>query len=246
MKNVAAMVLCGGEGTRFNEGKPSPIPKVLYEVGGKLLIFYSLESLGAVGVGEVVVVVGYKGDEIKKALGGRYKYALQEKPLGTGDATLSGLDKVSDQIEAVMVLYGGDIYSEETLKGALSVHSKEKPAVTFVTQILDVPAGFGRIIRDDKGQIKAIVEEKVATDDQKKIKEVNDGCFVFDKKWLTENIKSLALSKAKEYFLTDLVEIAMGRGEKISTYTIKKPTDWIGVDSPEDIKNAEKRLEGRS
>lgn len=244
MKGVAAIVLCGGEGTRFNEGRPSPKPKVLYEVGGKPLIFYSLEVLKKIGIDEVVIVVGYKGEEIKEAVGRGYKFALQERPLGTGDAVLAGIGKLSEKVEEVMVLYGGDIYSAKTLNGALKVYSRDDSTVTFVTKILEDPTGFGRIIRDQKGKITAIVEEKVTTSDQKKIKEVNDGCYIFERGWLEKNIKSLAISKAKEYFLTDLIEIAIQYKEKGSTYTIKDNVDWIGIDSPKDIKNAEKVLKG--
>ena len=242
MKDTGVIILAGGEGTRFNQGKPSGKPKVLYEVDNKPLINYSLEVLEKIGVGEVVLVVGYKGDEIKKALGPKYKYAIQEKALGTGDATSKGLEKISINVEEVMVLYGADIYSKKTLENVLNIHSKNDPQVTFVTKLVEDPAGFGRIVRDQEGQIKAIVEEKVATDAQKRIKEINDGCYVFEKNWLSKNIGSLSVTKVKEYFLTDLVESAIKEGSKVETYTVKDPTDWIGVDSFEDIKNAQEVL----
>lgn len=244
MKEVAAIILAGGEGTRLNKGKPSHNPKVLFEVGGKPLILYSLETLKKIGIVEIVVVIGYKGEVVRKFIGEQCKFALQEKPLGTGDATLSGLGKVSAGVENVMVIYGADIYSEKTLRDVLEIHSREKPVVTFVTKILEDPAGFGRIIRNEKGRVSAIVEEKVATGPQKKIKEVNDGCYIFKKDWLSKYIKSLPLSKVKEYFLTDLVEIAIQNGSKVSTFAIKDSNGWIGVDSPGDIKYAERRLRG--
>ncbi len=245
MNNIAAIVLAAGAGTRFNKGKPSPKPKVLYEVAGIPLIFYSIEILKKIGIREVVVVVGYKGEEIKRlvGIGRRYRYALQEKPLGTGDATLAGTKRLSEEVDNVMVLYGGDIYSEKTLNGALNTHLRENPVITFVTKVLADPAGYGRIVRNQKGDITAIVEEKVATTAQKKIKEVNDGCYIFQRDWLLKNIKSLSLSGTKEYFLTDLVEIAIQQGSRVSTYTIKDLVDWIGVDSLEDIINAEKHFE---
>ena len=245
MRNVAAIILAGGEGTRFNQGKPSLKPKVLYKVNGKLMIIYSLDLLKKIGVGEVVIVVGYKGDEIRKALGEKYKYALQENPLGTGDAVSKGLEKISGENKNVIVLYGADIYSEETITRVISKQIEDSLIITFVTMKLEKPAGFGRIVRDKVGSIKAIVEDKVATEEQKKINEVNDGCYIFNKDWLEKNINTLKLSQAREYFLTDLVEIAINENSKVETYTLDKSSDWIGVDSLDDIKTAERKLKER-
>lgn len=245
MNNFGVVILAAGTGTRLNKGRPSPKPKVLYEVLGKPLLLYSLEVLKKMGIEDITLVVGRQGDQVKKVIGGEYKFALQKDPLGTGDATMQGIGKLSDTVDEVMVIYGADIYSEEVLKGTIRNHQEKRTPVTFVTKIMDDPTGYGRIIRDESGQVRAIVEEKVATDKQKQINEVNDGCFIFKKRWLEENINSLSLSKVKEYFLTDLVEIAIKSGLKVATYTIKNPLDWIGVDSPEDIKDAERIFQGK-
>ena len=245
MKDMAAIILAGGEGTRFNQGKPSLKPKVLYKVNGIPMIVYCLDLLKKIGVGEVVIVVGYRGDEIRKSLGEKYKYAFQENTLGTGDAVSKGLEKISSLNKNVIVLYGADIYSEKTITRVISKQIKDNPTITFVTMKLEKPSGFGRIVRDKVGNIKAIVEEKVATEEEKKIKEVNDGCYVFNKDWLERNINTLKLSKAKEYFLTDLVAVALNESSKVETYTIDKSSDWIGIDSLDDIKKAEKKLKER-
>lgn len=245
MKNFSAIILAGGEGTRFNQGKPSPKPKVLYRVNGKPMISYSLNLLKKIGINEVVIVVGYKGEEIKQALGRKYKYALQEKPLGTGDAVSKGLGKISEDVNNVIILYGADIYSEETISRVIDIQNNKNPIITFVTMMLDNPSGFGRIVRDRLGNIESIVEDKVATDKQKEINEVNDGCYVFNRDWLEKNISSLEVSKAKEYFLTDLVEIAINENSKVETHTIDKSSDWMGVDSLDDIRKAEENLRGR-
>ena len=244
MKNTAAIILAGGEGTRFNDGRPSHKPKVLYEVLGKPLISYSLKVLKDLGAEEVIIVVGYKGEQIRNAIGEKYKYGIQKEPLGTGDATLSGLEKLSKESQNVMVLYGGDIYSEEILKGTLDTHQRENAKLTFVTIMVDDPRRFGRVVRDESGRVESIVEEKVATNNQRKIKEVNDGCYIFEREWLVKNINSLSASKIKEYFLTDLVEIAVNNKDKVSTFTINDPRDWVGIDSFEDIKGAEKMFKG--
>ncbi|MEX0616528.1 MAG: sugar phosphate nucleotidyltransferase [Candidatus Woykebacteria bacterium] len=245
MKNVTAVVVGGGEGTRLNEGMPSPRPKVLYEVLGKPLISYSLKALKDVGINDIIVVVGYMGEEIKKVLGPSYRYTIQKEPLGTADAALSALSRIPDETLHVAVLYGADIYTNYLLKEVISLHLEKEPEVTLVTKIMEEPGKLGRIVRDESGEISAIVEEKVATDEQKKIKEVNDGCFIFKKDWLLENIKAISLSAAKEYFLTDLVEIAINQKVKVATYTIERDGDWIGVDTTEDIKSAEELLKGQ-
>ena len=222
MKNFSAIILAGGQGTRFNQGKPSPKPKVLYRVNGKLLISYSLNLLKKIGINEVVIVVGYKGEEIKQALGRKYKYACQEKPLSTGDAVSKVLGKLSNDTSNIIILYGADIYSEETIKKVIDIQNNKNPIITFVTMMLDDPSGFGRIVRDRLGNIESIVEDKVATDKQKEINEVNDGCYVFKKEWLERNISSLEISKEKEYLLIDLVEIAINENYKVETNTIDK------------------------
>ena len=245
MKKTAAIILAGGKGTRFNEGKPSLKPKVLYEVNGVPIIKYSLEILEKIGVGEIVIVVGHKGDDIKNVLGPKYIYAIQEEALGTGDAASKGLKKISDSIEDVIVLYGADIYAETVLREVLDIHSKKNPKITFITMLLENPSGFGRIVRGEEGRVQAIVEDKVATEEQKIIKEVNDGCYILNKDWLVKNINSLSMSKVREYFLTDLVELAIKEVSEVEPYTIKNTTDWIGIDSLEDIKNAEEIIRGK-
>ncbi|MDP2671574.1 MAG: sugar phosphate nucleotidyltransferase [bacterium] len=234
MKGTAAIILAAGEGTRLNSGQPSPKPKALYEVAGKPMIHYSLEVVKKLGIEDTVIVIGHLGEQIKEALGDNYKYALQPQATGTGEAVRLGLERVNEKSEKVLVLYGADVYQKSILEVLLAQHLLEKPTISFLTAETENPTGLGRIVRDDQGNLEAIVEEKVATEEQKRIKEVNDGCYLFDRVWLEKSIKNLKLTKANEYFLTDLVELAVAEEAKIVTHKIDTQ-GWFGVDTPEQL-----------
>src|SRR3990172_1957369 len=172
MKNIAAIILAAGKGTRLAGGAPSPRAKVLYEIGGKPLILHTLKLLKKVGIEEIILVVGHKAEEVKTVASKAYKFAFQDKRLGTGHAAKLGLAQVSSKAETVMVLNGDDsaFYKEETLKKVVEKHFSEANTITFITLEPIDPTGLGRIIREN-GQVVEIVEEKDATRQQKKIKE---------------------------------------------------------------------------
>ena len=176
-KEIAAIVLAGGKGTRMNSAKP----KVLHEIAGQPMISYSLDVLRGLGLKKIVIVVGYGAEEVKSFLGEVYDYALQEEQLGTGHAVAWGLKEVSSEFSHVLVVYGDDsgFYKKETLKSLVDQHLAGQATLSFITLEKINPAGLGRIVRDSDGKVIGIVEEKMATEDQKKITEVNDGCYIF-------------------------------------------------------------------
>ncbi|OGY28897.1 MAG: hypothetical protein A3F35_02105 [Candidatus Woykebacteria bacterium RIFCSPHIGHO2_12_FULL_45_10] len=235
MKNISAIILAAGEGTRLNRGQPSPKPKVLYEVAGKPMIRYCLDILQELAVEEVVIVVGYLAEEVKKIAGAKFKYASQEKASGTGEAVRLGLEKIKPGSEHILVLYGADIYQESVVEEIISSHLLESSVVSFLTAEREDPTGLGRIVRDERGQVKAIVEERLASEAQKRITEVNDGCYLFRRDWLERSIKKLRLTKANEYFLTDLIELAMRENLQVNAHKMGIP-GWFGVDTPEQLR----------
>jgi len=240
MNNLAVVVLAAGEGKRFNNGSPSTKPKVLFMIAGNPIISYSLKTIKQLKPTQIIIIVGHKADTVKKALGPGYEYVFQEKALGTADATKCAIPILKPQIEEILVLNGDDsaFYSLSTLKDVILRHKKEKNVLTFVTLFKKNPFGLGRIIRLKGGRLLKIVEEKNANDEEKKIHEVNDGCYLFKKIWFIKNISKVNPSKVGEYYLTDMVEIALFQDEKVGTFKLGDESEWASVNSPKELSYA--------
>lgn len=238
MKNIGVVILAAGKGTRLNNGKPAKIPKVLHEIGGRPMIEYGLDTLKRIGFLSPIIVVGYKADLVRKKLGADYKYALQKEQLGTGHAVAQSEKQVLNQ-DYVLVLNGDDsaFYQAKTLEDLVKKATKSESVVTLLTMIHPSPEGLGRIIRE-KGKFKEIVEEKDANPAQKKIKEINAGCYVFKRDWLFKNLSKIKLSSKGEYYLTDLIEMAVKEGKGVEAVKITDHSQWIGINTPEDLQRA--------
>ena len=244
---LAAIVLAAGKGTRLAGGRPSAKPKVLYEIGGKPIITYTIDLLKAIGLGEIVIVVGHKAEEVKRVLGGDYKYALQKQRLGTGHAALVGLGLVSERSNNILILNGDDsaFYKPESIRKAINKHVGVGNTLTFVTVEVKDPTGLGRIIRNKDGLVVDIVQEKVANKLQKKIKEINAGCYIVKRGWLQKSLKQLKKSPVGEYYLVDLIKKAVFEGRKVQAYKLNDPDEWFGVNTPEELKRADLLVKDR-
>ena len=111
--------------------------------------------------------------------------------------------------------------------------------------IKENPTGLGRVVRGENGLITKIVEEKDATDEEKTIKEINDGLYVFDNRWFSQNIEKVKKSPQGEYYLVDLVKLAIDNGDKMATYTLPNDNEWQGVNTPQELGKAEAKMEER-
>lgn len=240
-ENVAAIIMAAGESTRFYGGSPAPFQKVMLKVANRPILAFVVELLEKLKIGQIVVVIGHRGEDIKKYFGKRLDYAVQEKRLGTADAAKCGLAKVKKSCDTVLVINGDDSfrYKVSTLIKFLAQHKKSKAALTFLTVIKDNSFSLGRVIRNKAGQVLKVVEEKDASQNQRKISEVNCGAYIFDKKWLTKNISKLAPSKVTgEYYVVDLIKLAVKQGRQVETYNLDDPDEWFGVNTPEELKQA--------
>jgi len=261
IKNFAAIVLAGGKGTRLAGGLPSPKPKVLSEIAGRPLIAYTLDILKELSLEEIIIVVGHKASEVKKVVGQSYistekqasrcnrddyKFAIQKERLGTGHAAATGLAEVSSDIRDVLVINGDDsaFYKPETIQKILNKHVGKGSTITFVTLELENPAGLGRVIRDGE-KVIGIVEEKIASKEEKKIKEINDGVYCFRRTWLEENLPKIKKSPVGEYYLVDLIGLATSQGEKVGVFKLEDPLEWRGVNTPEELKLADSLMRER-
>jgi len=240
-KDIGVIVLAGGLGKRMK----SDIPKVLLQIAGRPMIALSLENLRKAQLGEIVIVVGYKKEEVMERVGGRVKFAVQKSMLGTADAAAKGLKMISKGIKTVVVLNGDDsaFYLPETIRDVIAKHEREGAILTFVSLMKENPSGLGRVIRDEKGNLVGIIEEKEATDIQRRIKEVNDGLYVFDKDWLANNLPKVTKSPVSgEYYLVDLVAIALSGEDKVVCYQLKDNNEWFGINTREELAAADKKM----
>ena len=243
--STSAVVLAAGKGTRMK----SDLPKILHEICGRPMISYSLQNLRQAGVGEIVVVVSYKKDKVIKEIGGAVKISVQENPKGgTADSLAAGITEVTDEANTIIVMYGDDtaFYTPETIKKVVKIHCDSAATLTFVTLIKDDPGGLGRILRDEKENLTGIIEEKDATEEQRSIKEVNDGMYVFDKTWLTKNLPSVQKSPITgEYYIPELIKMAIGQKQKVSVYCLPDAREWQGINTPEELEEANKKMAER-
>lgn len=241
MKKVGGIILAAGKGTRMNS---KDVNKVALSVGDRPLILRTIDILKSSGIEEIVVVVGFAKESVIKLLTPDIKIAVQSELLGTGDAERVGLDKISSDIESILSVSGDDsfLYTPEIFNNMIAVHEDMKAAMTFVTVNIDNPTGYGRIIRNSAGKITKIVEELNATEEERKINEVNTGCYLFDKKILQDNINKIKVnSLKKEFYLTDILEIFLVNKYTIASINIPS-ANWRGINTPEELEMAEQVL----
>ena len=241
-KNLTGVILAGGKGTRMH----SSLPKILHPISGRPMISFSLENLRNAGIKNIVTVFGYKRNIILKRLSKNINFAIQPKPLGTGNAVLNAFPKIPKKTSMLLVINGDDsaFYTPKTIKNVIELHKNNNSILTFVSLIQKNPAGLGRVIRNKNGKLLGTVEEKNATEKQKNIKEVNDGLYVFNYKWLQKNIFRIKKnSVSSEYYLPDLIKIALKNKEKVSVYKLPDSSEWQGINTPEQLIEAEKKMQ---
>lgn len=236
------IILAAGKGSRMKD----ELPKVLVPINGRPIIHYLLDSVIESGVCDRPIVVVSPGNQdiIKKALKDyECDFAIQEEQLGTGHAFASARSLVGPEVNKLISLYGDHPFLKAaSIKKLVDSHNGK---ITMMTVSLpdfdDWYSNFerwGRIVRDDNGEIEAIVEFKDAPDNIKSITEVNPGLFCFDSAWLWENIDKLTDNNNQhEYYLTDMVKIAFDEGHKISSSQIE-PREAMGINSKEELKIA--------
>lgn len=248
MKNLAAVVLAAGKGTRMKSEKP----KVLHEVAGKPMLFFPVNLLKNSGAGKIVLVVGFGSEAVVEAFKDHgLSFVTQEEQLGTGHAVMCALKELRNHTGDVLVLSGDvPLIREETVKALLDLHrkgGKSKAAISLVTTIEQNPKGYGRIVRDDAaGEITRIVEEKDCSPLQKKIQEVNTGIYLFSASFLHANIKKLGKENAQgEYYLPDLVHLAVGQELRVDSISITDATEVMGVNNRVELAKAGEHMRAR-
>lgn len=233
------IILAGGQGTRMQ----SELPKVLHPIKGISIIERIINNTKPL-FDRPVILVGFKGGEIMTTLGNKMNYIHQAEQLGTGHAIWCAKQALAKEKYKNIVVIPGDhpLLSAATLKKLINVHESARAKISLATISVPDFAGdygsfyhCGRIIRDNN-QVRAIVEFKDASEEEKKIKEVNVGFYCFNARWLWKNIEKLNnKNKAEEYYLTDMIKIAYENGDKISSFVIDDAFEGLGVNNREQL-----------
>jgi len=225
---VMTLIMAAGKGTRMNSNKS----KLVHKIYDKELVKRVVDLAKKIGSDEVVAVVGHLREQVQEILGDSVKYAYQDELLGTGHAVMQAKEYLKGKKGKVVILYGDvPIIRPETLKNLISKSIKNKEYATLLTAIYENPTGYGRIIRDEGGNIKGIVEEKDADPLQKKhIKEINSGIYCFDIEELMRAIDKVKPNNAQgEYYLTDVIKIMNDEGLKTGAVIVEDNTEILGV-----------------
>lgn len=226
-KYVMTVIMAAGKGTRMKSEKS----KLVHKIYDKELVKRVAELASKVGSDEIVTVVGHLREEVEEVLGDSVKYAYQDELLGTGHAVMQATKYLEGKKGKVVILYGDvPIIRKETLENLITKSFKNKEYATLLTAIYDNPTGYGRIIRDEGGNIKAIVEEKDANMYEKEIKEINSGIYCFDIEELLSALKYIKPNNAQgEYYLTDVIKIMNDKGLKTGAVIVEDNTEILGV-----------------
>ena len=225
--NIMAIVMAAGKGTRMKSKKS----KLVQKVYGKEIVKRAVENAEKAGVKDIVAVVGYMKEEVMAVLGDNVKYAFQEEMLGTGHAVMQAKEYLKGKKGKVLVLNGDvPLIRPETLNKLLEKSIENKEYATLLTAIYDNPTGYGRIVRDEGGNVEAIVEEKDTTDEQKEIKEINAGIYCFDIEELLSALEKISPNNAQgEYYLTDVIQIMNEKGLKTGAVIVEDNTEILGI-----------------
>lgn len=238
-RKLGAIILAAGRGKRMNTENKN---KVTLTLADKPLVKHSVDLLETMQFHTVVVVVGYAKESVTEVLKNdkHIIFAEQKEQLGTAHAVAVGFEKIPSDVTDVLVIQGDDsaFYTKEIIEELATKHIESKAAVSFLTVVLENPYALGRVVRDASGNVAAIVEEKDATDEQRKIKEINAACYFFSTKFLSKYLKQIKKSPVTgEYYLVSLIEMATRHNETIATIQADLP--WRGVNTREELEKAE-------
>ncbi len=241
-----AIVLAAGKGTRMK----SDLPKVLFPICGKPMIHYVLDALERANVDEVLVVVGYQKEAVCEEIKTRknVKFAEQKELLGTGHAVMSCREYLEGYDGSVFIVAGDNpMLQSSSVDRLFEEFEKGDAACVLGTVYKENPFGMGRILRDAAGNFIGVVEEKDATDEQRRIKEINISYYVFDTPELLKSLDSIRNNNAqKEYYITDVPKILLDAGKKILALPVLKEIECLGVNTQADVAEVEKALQANA
>ena len=223
---TAAIVLAAGQGTRMR----SSLPKVLHPLAGRPMVSHVLAALAQAGVEHRVLVTGFGGPLVEATIDGAAVTVRQDPQLGTADAVRVGLTRVPSAARHVLVTMGdAPLIPAELFQALLAEQAEGEAAISLLAARVADPGGYGRVVRGADGDAAAIVEHRDADAATLEIDEVNVGAYCFDAEWLRANLGSVPASRSGEYYLTDLVALAVGAGRRVAIVDAPRPELTSGI-----------------
>lgn len=237
-----ALILAAGEGTRME----STVPKVLHELAGRPLIRWVIQGVAEAIEGRPYVVLQPGADAVREEIGETAELILQREPRGTGHAVAQAREVLEGRFDLVLVTYSDmPLIGAETYEGLISTQRENPGPLTMLTVQRDSSRGFGRVLRDQEGQVAGVIEEADASPQELEIREFNVGAYCFDAAWLWRALPELEVSGSGEYYLTDLIAMAVSQGEVVGSVSVADPEEGIGINDRVHLSEAEAIVQRR-
>ena len=245
-KETSIIILAAGKGVRMK----SDLPKVAHLLAGKPLVERVVTTAEYFNPEKLIVVVGYKKGVVQKYLSGfdNLTFVEQKQQLGTGHAVYVTRDFFKD-FDGTVIIMPGDVplLTKETIENLIRVHIEKRAVATVLTVNLEDPTGYGRIVRDKKGYVEKIVEHKDASEEIKRINEINTGIFCFDAQELFSVLPKIGQDNSQnEMYLTDALELFKEDGKPIAAVKVHDPIEVAGINSKEQLQELEKEYLART
>ena len=239
---IEAVILAAGLGTRME----SKLPKVLHLLGGRPLIAWTVAACQEATGRKPYVVVGPEAEEIRHTLGVETHFIEQVERLGTGHALLQAADQLRGKSNLVLAVNADlPLLRPESLRCLIEQQGSNPGPFTLLSAISDQSRSFGRVERDRNGAVVGIVEQAHATPEQLALRELNVGAYCYQADWLWDHLPKLPLSPKGEYYLTDLVAMAVAEGKEVSVSSVEDLDEIIGINTREHLAQAEVALRRR-
>ncbi|WP_100011835.1 bifunctional UDP-N-acetylglucosamine diphosphorylase/glucosamine-1-phosphate N-acetyltransferase GlmU [Lentibacillus sediminis] len=238
-----AVVLAAGQGKRMK----SKLYKVLHPVAGKPMVEHVLNQLNEVELEKTVTVVGFGAEKVTEHVGNDSEFVLQEEQLGTGHAVMQAEDLLKDK-EGTTIVVAGDtpLITTETYRELFARHEEAGASATLLTAKTDSPDGYGRVIRNEQGEVERVVEHKDANEGERLVTEINTATYCFDNKKLFEALQNVSNQNAQgEYYLPDVIGILRKQGEKIAAYVTPDFDETMGINDRVALAEANKVMKKR-
>ncbi|MBW6485987.1 MAG: NTP transferase domain-containing protein [Syntrophobacterales bacterium] len=233
----STIILAAGKGTRMK----AEIAKVLHPLGGVPLLSWPIKAAREAGSSRIVVVIGHQAERIRALFQeSDLLFVEQRELLGTGHAVLQAREAFQGQSAEVVILCGDvPLIRPSTIRALYEKRRGDRAVVTVLTTVVAEPTGYGRVIKTGDGQVARIVEEKDATAEEKLVREINTGIYCVESPFLFTAVASLGDKNAqREYYLTDIIEIACKNGLLATSLLVSDPAEVAGINTPEDLQQA--------
>ncbi len=243
---IASITLAAGHGTRMR----STLPKVLHPILGKPLVLHALSALEKLTDLPPVVVLGHGAEDVQAAIQegmkGEVQFAIQEPQLGTGHAVMCARELLQGKADQIVITFADmPLLTQKSLENIIKLREETQSIMTITTVMSEEPRGFGRVIRAEDGSVLAIVEEVDCTPEQLLVREKNTSAYCIDAQWLWQSLANIKPSAKGEYYITDLVAMAVAEGKRVSAYVLEDRTEGLGINDRVDLADTERALRMR-